>query len=188
MSLGSIASRHFFESEPCMAVKACKMLRDLGPYIQKAGLSSKDINMPWTRIIKGAATCEIGRRDGSVKPIDPDYKLPCNLVYAVLDAITEFPADNDDRIYEALSNALIRRTVFITGAINMDGCPVSDRGEVVFIGRSNVGKSSLVNMVSLCFLFMITRIWFGSFSDKNYDLHDVCLTLIDYKSKITCIH
>ena len=29
----------------------------------------------------------------------------------------------------------------------MDGCPEADRGEVAFIGRSNVGKSSLVNMV-----------------------------------------
>jgi len=31
----------------------------------------------------------------------------------------------------------------------MDGCPDADRGEVVFIGRSHVGKSinSLVNMV-----------------------------------------
>lgn len=31
----------------------------------------------------------------------------------------------------------------------MDGCPEADRGEVAFIGRSNVGKSSLVNMVRL---------------------------------------
>lgn len=30
----------------------------------------------------------------------------------------------------------------------MAGCPPADRGEAVFIGRSNVGKSSLVNMVT----------------------------------------
>lgn len=30
----------------------------------------------------------------------------------------------------------------------MDGCPEADRGEVAFIGRSNVGKSSLVNMLT----------------------------------------
>jgi GTP-binding protein EngB required for normal cell division len=29
----------------------------------------------------------------------------------------------------------------------MEGCPEEGRGEAVFIGRSNVGKSSLVNMV-----------------------------------------
>jgi len=62
--------------------------------------------------------------------------------------LVTFPSDNDDRLYEVLSNALIRRTVFITGAVNMDGCPDADRGEVVFIGRSNVGKSSLVNMIT----------------------------------------
>jgi GTP-binding protein EngB required for normal cell division len=39
----------------------------------------------------------------------------------------------------------------VTGAVGMDGCPEADRGEVAFIGRSNVGKSSLVNMVSRYF-------------------------------------
>ena len=33
--------------------------------------------------------------------------------------------------------------------VNMKGCPRGDRGECAFIGRSNVGKSSLFNMVSL---------------------------------------
>lgn len=138
-----------------MAVKACRLLQSLGPIVNKSGLTTEEILMPWSRIIKGAATCESGRRDGSVVPCDPDYTLPCNLVYAVLDAMVAFPSDNDDRIYEALSNALIRRTVFITGAVGMDGCPVADRGEVVFIGRSNVGKSSLVNMVSFLLLDML---------------------------------
>lgn len=148
LSLGSVASRHFFEGEPCMAVKACRLLQSLGPIVTKSGLTTEEIIMPWSRIIKGAAMCESGRRDGSVIPCDPDYELPCNLVYAVLNAMATFPSDNDDRIYEALSNALIRRTVFITGAVGMDGCPVADRGEAVFIGRSNVGKSSLVNMIT----------------------------------------
>ncbi|EEC47349.1 predicted protein, partial [Phaeodactylum tricornutum CCAP 1055/1] len=42
----------------------------------------------------------------------------------------------------------VRRVIFVTGAVTMEGCPPSDRGEAVFIGRSNVGKSSLVNMVT----------------------------------------
>lgn len=132
-----------------MAVKACRMIKDLGPLVSRSGLSNEAIKMPWSRLIKGAATCESGRRDGSVIPCVPDFILPCNLVYAVLDAMATFPSDNDDGIYESLSNALIRRTVFITGAVEMNGCPVADRGEVVFIGRSNVGKSSLVNMVCI---------------------------------------
>lgn len=106
--------------------------------------------MPWTRIIQGASECESGRRAGTISPCDPEIalNLPCNLVYCVLNAMTTFPSDNDDRTYEALSNALVRRTLFITGAVSMEGCPDADRGEVVFMGRSNVGKSSLVNMVT----------------------------------------
>ncbi|EED91354.1 predicted protein, partial [Thalassiosira pseudonana CCMP1335] len=59
-----------------------------------------------------------------------------------------FPSENKDGTFEALCNALVRRTVFVTGAVGMDGCPEADRGEVAFIGRSNVGKSSLVNMLT----------------------------------------
>jgi hypothetical protein len=61
--------------------------------------------------------------------------------------MTTFPSDNNDGVFEALSNALVRRVLFVTGAVDMAGCPPADRGEAVFIGRSNVGKSSLVNMV-----------------------------------------
>lgn len=131
-----------------MAIKACTMLTKLGPLVRLAGLTAEELAMPWARIIQGASQCESGRRDGSVVPLDNTVKMPVNLVYTVLNAMTTFPSDNDDKTYENLSNALVRRTCFITGAINMDGCPEADRGEVIFIGRSNVGKSSLVNMVS----------------------------------------
>mmetsp|Transcript_33149 Transcript_33149/g.48644 ORF Transcript_33149/g.48644 Transcript_33149/m.48644 type:complete len:519 (-) Transcript_33149:272-1828(-) len=148
LSLASIASRHFFEGEPCMAVKSCDMLSAIGPMIRESGLTIDELAMPWTRIIKGATQCESGRRSGSVIPCMPEVELPCNLVYAVLKAMTTFPSDNNDRTYEALSNALVRRTVFVTGAVGMSGLPMADRGEAVFIGRSNVGKSSLVNMIT----------------------------------------
>lgn len=145
-SLSSIASRHFFECEPNCAVRACSMLTKLGPTICGSDLTAEDLNMPWARIIHGAAQCESSRRDGSVK-CDSTIELPCNLVYSVLNAMNSFPSNNDDETYEALSNALVRRTLFITGAVSIEGCPDEDRGEAVFIGRSNVGKSSLVNMV-----------------------------------------
>mmetsp|Transcript_23051 Transcript_23051/g.32478 ORF Transcript_23051/g.32478 Transcript_23051/m.32478 type:complete len:616 (-) Transcript_23051:322-2169(-) len=147
-AIASIASRHFFEGEPSMAVKACDMLTEVGPLIREAGLKAEDLTMPWTRIIQGATQCESRRRDGSVVPCLPEVEMPCNLVYSVLNAMTTFPSDNDDLTYEALSNALVRRTVFVTGAVDMNGCPKADRGEAVFVGRSNVGKSSLVNMVT----------------------------------------
>ena len=156
-SIASIASRHFFENEPYMAVKACQMLAGIGPVVRNAGLRAKDVNIPWLRIIRGATQCESNRRDGKICPSQKldDIKLPVNLVYSVLNAMTTFPSDNDDLVYEALSNALVRRTCFITGAVSMGTMPKADRGEAVFIGRSNVGKSSLVNMVSSVFIVFL---------------------------------
>ena len=149
LSLGSIASRHFFEGEYSLAVQACQLLADVGPVVRSAGLTADDVPMPWARIVQGAAQCEVGRREGKISTCeDADVELPCNLVYAVLNAMTTFPSANDDRTYEVLSNSLVRRVLFVTGAVDMSGCPDADRGEAVFIGRSNVGKSSLVNMVS----------------------------------------
>ena len=116
--------------------------------MREAKLSAEDIEMPWLRVIQGAAQCESQRRSGDITIEDGSTELPCNLIYAVLGAMTTFPSENDDRVFEALSNALVRRVLFVTGAVDMAGCPKADRGEAVFIGRSNVGKSSLVNMVT----------------------------------------
>jgi GTP-binding protein len=149
LSLASIASRHFFEREPGKAVLACQKMAEIGPVLREAGLTADDVNMPWARILRGAGQCESGRRDGSVKPcVGVDVEVPCNVGYSVLNAMTTFPQENSDRVYELLSNVLVRRVLFITGAISMEGCPPADRAEAVFIGRSNVGKSSLVNMVT----------------------------------------
>jgi hypothetical protein len=151
LALGSIASRHFFEGEPSEAVRACERMVEMGPIVRESGLKADMIGMPWTRIIQGAAKCESGRRDGSVSPRNGvGVELPCNLVYSVLRAMSTFPSDNNNLAYEALSNALVRRVLFVTGAVDMMGCPPADRGEAAFIGRSNVGKSSLVNMVRSC--------------------------------------
>ncbi len=153
LSLASIASRYFFEEKPFMAVKAAKLLSELGPLIRQAKIESEDLTMPWLRIIQGAAKCETARRAGTLKLSEDenDLELPCNVVYSVLAAMSTFPSDNDDLVYEAISNSLVRRVLFVTGAVEMSGCPPADRGEAVFIGRSNVGKSSLVNMVRLTF-------------------------------------
>ncbi|KAG7343928.1 GTP-binding protein engB [Nitzschia inconspicua] len=151
-SLCSIASRHFFESEPKMAVLALQMMTEVGPIARQSKLTAEDLKLPWLRLMQGAAQCEAGRRDGSVTPcVGPAVDhviLPCNLVYSVLSAMSTFPSENDDLVYEAVSNALVRRVVFITGAVDMTTLPPADRGEAAFIGRSNVGKSSLINMAT----------------------------------------
>jgi ribosome biogenesis GTP-binding protein YsxC/EngB len=150
LSIASIASRHFFEGEPSMALLACQKLAELGPAVRESGLCAEDLRVPWSRVAAGAAECEAGRRNGTVVACDGvDVRLPCNLVYAVLNAFLAFPTDNDDAVYEVLSNSLIRRVTFLTGAVDMGSCPRSDgRGEAVFIGRSNAGKSSLINMLT----------------------------------------
>lgn len=165
-SLASIASRHFFERESWEAVYACERIAAMGPLLLRADMTPEDLDLPWSRLLRGASQCQVAIRNGEVSleehvnggasDINGDadlhsrraQKLPCNLVYAVLNAMLSVPSENSDRIYELLSNALVRRVVFITGAVDMQGCPPADRGEAAFVGRSNVGKSSLVNMVT----------------------------------------
>ena len=43
---------------------------------------------------------------------------------------------------------IIRRATLLASAPNLAACPSSDLPEIAFIGRSNVGKSSLVNMLT----------------------------------------
>ena len=159
-SVTSIASRHFYEMEPTQGIRAVSKLKEMGGIVNEAGLTAEDLGIPWDRLVKGAALCESKRRDGQWDGVDESEgkddaaaevpsSWPCNIVYSVLSAMIAFPSENKDVTFEALCNALVRRTVFVTGAVDMDSCPEADRGEVAFIGRSNVGKSSLVNMVSV---------------------------------------
>ena len=41
----------------------------------------------------------------------------------------------------------ILSSVFITSSTNLSQCPLPDKPEYAFMGRSNVGKSSLINMI-----------------------------------------
>ena len=43
---------------------------------------------------------------------------------------------------------LIKKAEFIVSNTNPEKCPKPDRAEIAFIGRSNVGKSSLINMLT----------------------------------------
>ena len=42
----------------------------------------------------------------------------------------------------------IRKAEYIISSPSLEQCPKSDRPEYAFIGRSNVGKSSLINMIT----------------------------------------
>lgn len=45
------------------------------------------------------------------------------------------------------ANMLIKKAIYIISSPAFDKCPPPDKNEYAFIGRSNVGKSSLINML-----------------------------------------
>ncbi|WP_026352123.1 ribosome biogenesis GTP-binding protein YihA/YsxC [Yoonia vestfoldensis] len=56
--------------------------------------------------------------------------------------------DPDDASKEAGRMLFAGETTFVKGVVAMDGLPPADRIEVCFAGRSNVGKSSLINALT----------------------------------------
>jgi GTP-binding protein len=54
----------------------------------------------------------------------------------------------DDFATEAGRKLLTGQVEFLKGVVAMDGLPPADRMEVCFAGRSNVGKSSLINALT----------------------------------------
>ena len=56
---------------------------------------------------------------------------------------TEAPFDEEE--LEAARVLFARAATFLMGAVSIDGLPPADLPEVAFAGRSNVGKSSLIN-------------------------------------------
>jgi GTP-binding protein len=55
-------------------------------------------------------------------------------------------ADNDS--IQLLTSTYMKTIDFVKGAVSMETLPPSECVEAAFIGRSNVGKSSLINMIS----------------------------------------
>ena len=100
-SIASFASRECYEDNAVQALLACQMLREVGPIVRATGLNAEEVNMPWLRIVKGAAQYESHRRKGMTKAYDDSGS---NLLYTVLDAMATFPSTNSDDVYESLSS------------------------------------------------------------------------------------
>ncbi|MDB5465385.1 MAG: c, partial [Phenylobacterium sp.] len=62
--------------------------------------------------------------------------------------MSEPAAPFDAETLEAARKLFARETNFMMGAAAIDGLPPADLPEVAFAGRSNVGKSSLINAVT----------------------------------------
>ncbi|KAA8499116.1 putative GTP-binding protein EngB [Porphyridium purpureum] len=69
------------------------------------------------------------------------------LIFLLLDAMHACGISTNNESYEFLANAAVRKVEFLTGAVSMETLPERTLPEAMFVGRSNVGKSSLVNMV-----------------------------------------
>jgi len=160
-ALSSLAAFYYDSDDFSRATSTVAALNEAGPkvraLVEGATFDLDAVDIDWTKLVLAASKCESRRRKlvkktrdngGDVEELLEGLGGPNNVVYSVLGAMTTFPSNNSDTVYEAVANALVRRVHFVTGAVGMNGLPKGDRGEVAFIGRSNVGKSSLVNMVT----------------------------------------
>ena len=59
-----------------------------------------------------------------------------------------FAAEPDAHAYESGRRLFTGQIDFLKGVVAMDGLPAADRVEVCFAGRSNVGKSTLINALT----------------------------------------
>ena len=66
--------------------------------------------------------------------------------YLVLDAFASSKCEDHADLSREISSIFARSVRFIVGAVSSKQLPTTDVKEVAFVGRSNVGKSSLVNM------------------------------------------
>lgn len=65
-----------------------------------------------------------------------------------LHTIKKFPQTRLNLHYYYFDEMEIKEAVFVSSVADVSKCPPSDKPEFAFIGRSNVGKSSLLNMLT----------------------------------------
>ena len=74
----------------------------------------------------------------------------------------------------------IRSAVFVTGAVNAKGYPPADRPEIAFAGRSNVGKSTLINaLLGMKKLAKVSQTPGKTRQINFFDINDGAFYLVD---------
>lgn len=120
-------AKSFQEGDLSRGAEAVRLLKRLSQtYGNSAGLTATSYN-------------ELIRLVGKARQV--------MLVFDILDAMKFAGVEKDGTTFEFLANAIVRQVDFVTGAVSMDTLPQPLGAEVAFVGRSNVGKSSLVNML-----------------------------------------
>jgi len=89
------------------------------------------------------------------------------------------PGAFDDAEIEAARVLFARPISFVLGAVAMDGLPGADLPEVAFAGRSNVGKSSLINALVQRHRLARASTAPGRTREINFFLLDQRLRLVD---------
>ncbi|MEM7767585.1 MAG: ribosome biogenesis GTP-binding protein YihA/YsxC [Pseudomonadota bacterium] len=94
--------------------------------------------------------------------------------------MTERDSRGDAEALEAARVFFSGRAEFVMGVVNLAALPAGDRPEVAFAGRSNVGKSSLINAVTGRKALARSSAEPGKTREINYfDLGDGQLYLVD---------
>ena len=106
--------------------RALKSLTSLAMFGERAAAKQEDYN-------------DLIRLYGKTKSLEN--------VFMVMDAMREANVEPNHETFEFLANAAVRSVSFVKGAVSMETLPTELAAEVAFCGRSNVGKSSLVNML-----------------------------------------
>jgi GTP-binding protein len=85
----------------------------------------------------------------------------------------------DEAEVEAARVLFARQVEFMMGAVSMEGLPPTDMPEIAFAGRSNVGKSSLINSLVNRHRLARTSTEPGRTREINFFLLDERLRLVD---------
>jgi GTP-binding protein len=95
--------------------------------------------------------------------------------------VSEAPKDEvfDADTLEAARKFFAGDVRFLMGCVQMDGLPEADLPEVAFAGRSNVGKSSLINAVTGRLKLARASNEPGRTREVNFFLADEALRLVD---------
>ncbi len=146
-----IATKDFESDLWTSAITSVTELRGLGPAARN--LDDKP-RIGWGQLIDAASRADARRRsslsNAKDNGNDPSHfvaGLPKNFAYPVLSAMAAHSAPNESGVYESLARGLVRRTSFLKGVVSSGTLPAETRPEIALVGRSNVGKSSLINMV-----------------------------------------